>query len=333
MDMIFQLALTNLLTPIVLFFVLGVLAGAVKSDLALPEAISKSLSLYLMLAIGFKGGVELAHSGLGTAIILAMLAAVILSFIMPIISYGLLKVMTRLDGVNAAAISAHYGSISVVTFVAATGFLTMKSMPYEGYLVVLMAIMETPAIVSGLILARIGLNKNNSSTASKKPLMSGKLAHEVFLSGSIVLLMGAFIIGWITGESGMQTMSPMVEVPFKAVLAVFLLDMGLLVGRRIGDFSAVGLPLVAFGIIMPLIGSVLGLVSAALLGMSPGSGMLLIVLAASASYIVVPAAMRLSLPKANPAIYVTLSLGVTFPFNLIVGIPLYFAMANYFLTP
>lgn len=334
MDAVIELAFANLLTPIVLFFVLGVFAGAVKSDLALPEAVSKGLSLYLMLAIGFKGGVELAHSGLGQTILIAMLAGIILGFVIPVIAYVLLKVMARIDSINAAAISAHYGSISVVTFVAATGFLAMKSVTYDGYMVALMALMETPAIIAGLILARVGMvAADKKAGAVKKPLMSRELAHEVFLSGSIVLLMGAFVIGWTTGTDGMEIMSPMVEVPFKAVLAVFLLDMGLLVGRRIGDFKAVGLPLVAFGIIMPLIGAAMGLGTAVLLGMPLGSGLLLMVLAGSASYIVVPAAMRLSLPKANPAIYVTLSLAVTFPFNLLIGIPLYFAVAQLVLMP
>ena len=190
-----------------------------------------------------------------------------------------------------------------------------------------MALMETPAIVSGLGLAKLGSPEAGSI---RKPLMTRRVAREIFLSGSLVLLMGSFAIGWITGADGMEIMGPAVSDPFKAVLAVFLLDMGLLVGRRIGDFAAVGPSLVAFGVIMPMIGAGLGLLCAASLGMDSGDATLLIVLAASASYIVVPAAMRLSLPKANPAIYVTLSLAVTFPFNLIVGIPIYFAVAESF---
>ncbi|WP_425417559.1 sodium-dependent bicarbonate transport family permease [Oricola indica] len=328
MDSIFSLAIANLLTPMVLFFGLGLLAGALRSDLTLPEAVSKGISLYLMLAIGFKGGAELGSSGLTGSILTAMFAAVMLSFVMPAIAFFLLRMMTRLGSVDRAAISAHYGSISVVTFVAAAGFLTYEGVAYGGFMVALMALMETPAIVSGLALARLG---HSEPGAQKTPLMTRKVAHEIFLSGSIVLLMGSFAIGWITGHDGMKIMAPVIDDPFKAVLAVFLLDMGLLVGRRIGDFASVGASLIAFGILMPIVGAFLGFLSALAIGMESGDAMLLMVLAASASYIVVPAAMRLSLPQANPAIYVTLSLAVTFPFNLVVGIPLYFSIAQTFL--
>lgn len=329
MDALFELALINLTTPMILFFALGLLAGAVKSDLAFPEAISKGLALYLMLAIGFKGGVELAASGLTTTVVLTMIAAIIISFLLPFVAYALLRFMTRLDSVNSAAISAHYGSISVVTFVAATGFLTQNNIPYEGFMVAIMALMETPAIIAGLLLARLGMA---GAKSSKTPLVSKKLAHEIFLGGSIVLLMGSFVIGWITGSEGMEIMAPAISVPFKAVLSVFLLDMGLLAGRRLGDFGAVGPKLILFGVIMPPIGALFGLAAGYFLGLSVGGIMIFAVLSASASYIVVPAAMRLSLPKANPAIYVTLSLAVTFPFNLIVGIPLYFAAAEFLVS-
>lgn len=329
MDTLLQIAAANLLTPLVLFFALGVAAGVVRSDLALPEAISKGLSIYLMLAIGFKGGVDLVGNDITTMIIITLLVGVLLSFTLPVIAYTLLRFITRLDSTNAAAISAHYGSISIVTFVATTGFLGHKGFTYEGYLVAMMALMEAPAIISGLLLARRG---STDLSAPRKPVMSKKVAHEVFLSGSIVLLVGSFMIGWITGSDGMSIMAPVVQEPFKAVLAVFLLDMGLLVGRRLGDIGAVGRSLVAFGIIMPLIGATFGLAFGYLTGLSVGGTTLFAVLAASASYIVVPAAMRISLPKANPAFYVTLSLGVTFPFNLVIGIPLYFEVAQMIVT-
>lgn len=327
MNELLQLAIGNLVSPMVLFFALGVAAGRLKSDLTVPEAISKGLSLYLMLAIGFKGGVELATNGVSGTVAVALVLALVLSFGLPVIAYALLRALTRLDIPNAAAIAAHYGSVSVVTFVAATGFLGNRAIPYEGYLVAMLALMETPAIVTGLLLARRSVAAG--LTTSRAPLFSGEVAREVFLSGSVVLLVGSFAIGWTTGDKGMTVMAPAIMDPFKAVLAVFLLDMGLLVGRRLRDFRAVGWPVVAFGLYMPLIGAMIGLFAAHAIGLSQGGMTLVAVLAASASYIVVPAAMRLSLPQANPAIYVTLSLAVTFPFNLIVGIPLYHAAAQF----
>jgi hypothetical protein len=325
-----QIALGNLLSPIVLFFALGVAAGCVKSDLAFPEAISKGLSLYLMLAIGFKGGVELASNGVSLTVALALILAVALSFAVPFVAYAILRTTTRVDTPNAAAIAAHYGSVSVVTFVAATSFLGNRSIPYEGYVIAMLALMETPAIISGLLLGR----RRASEKAEKgAPFISSQLFRQVFLCGSVVLLVGSFIIGWITGDEGMTVMAPAVQEPFKAVLAVFLLDMGLLVGRRLGDFAKIGIPLVLFGIYMPVLGAAIGLATAYAIGLSIGGMTLVAVLTGSASYIVVPAAMRLSLPEANPAIYVTLSLAVTFPFNLVIGIPLYLAAARFIGAP
>lgn len=322
-----QIALGNLLSPIVLFFALGVAAGYVKSDLAFPEAISKGLSLYLMLAIGFKGGVELALSGVSVTVAIALVLAVVLSFAVPFVAYAILRATTRLDTPNAAAIAAHYGSVSVVTFVAATSFLGNRNIPYEGYVIAMLALMETPAIISGLLLAR------RRADGTETPFISSQVLRQVFLCGSVVLLVGSFIIGWITGDEGMTVMAPAVQEPFKAVLAVFLLDMGLLVGRRLGDFAKIGIPLVVFGICMPVVGAAIGLAAAYAIGLSIGGMTLVAVLTGSASYIVVPAAMRLSLPEANPAIYVTLSLAVTFPFNLVIGIPLYHAAARFIGAP
>lgn len=325
MTELLSIAAGNMLSPMVLFFALGVAAGWAKSDLAIPEAISKGLSLYLMLAIGFKGGAELASNGFSNTVAIALLLAVGLSFTIPLIAYALLKVTTRVDGANAAAISAHYGSVSIVTFVAATGFLAYQGVAYEGYLVAMLALMETPAIITGLLLARVGKPAPNDGG---KPIVSRQLLRQVLLCGSVVLLVGSFVIGWVTGQEGMEIMSPIVLDPFKAVLAVFLLDMGLLVGRRLDEFGKMGMALVLFGIGMPLIGASIGLIAAFAIGLSIGGMTLVAVLAGSASYIVVPAAMRLSLPEANPAIYVTLSLAVTFPFNLVIGIPLYHAAAT-----
>lgn len=327
METLLQLAIGNLLSPMILFFGLGAAAGCLRSDLAIPEAISKGLSLYLMLAIGFKGGVQLASNGVDGAVAAALVLALVLSFGFPLLAYALLRAATRLDIPNAAAVAAHYGSVSIVTFVAATGFLGYRAIPYEGYVVAMLALMETPAIVTGLLLARRSNAKGPA--APRAPFLSREVAREVFLSGGVVLLGGSFAIGWLTGDQGMSVMAPAIGDPFKAVLAVFLLDMGLLVGRRLRDFRAVGWPVAAFGIYMPLIGGTIGLLAAHAIGMSLGGTTLVAVLAASASYIVVPAAMRVSLPQANPAIYVPLSLAVTFPFNLIVGIPLFHAAARW----
>jgi len=322
---LFQIAAGNLLSPVVLFFALGVAAAYAQSDLTIPEPISKALSLYLMLAIGFKGGVALAASGIDSMVVVALTLAIGLSLLLPVIAFSLLRVVTSLDSRNAAAIAAHYGSVSIVTFVAASSFLEHRQVQYEGFLVAMLAVMETPAIITGLLLARRGLNETASD---QKSVFSPQVLRQVFLCGSVVLLVGSFMIGWTTGDSGMQIMAPLVKDPFQAVLAIFLLDMGLLVGKRLGDFGQVGKQLVLFGIYMPLIGAAIGMAAATAIGLSVGGITLVAVLAASASYIVVPAAMRLSLPQANPAIYVTLSLAVTFPFNLAFGIPLYHAIAS-----
>ena len=328
MNALLELALGNLLSPMVLFFALGVAAGWLKSDLSIHEVISKGLSLYLMLAIGFKGGAELAASGVGGTAALALILGLVLSFGMPLIAFALLRTATPLDVPNAAAVAAHYGSVSIVTFVAATGFLDYQSVTYEGYIVGMLALMETPAIVTGLLLA--GLATTGAATKSARPpVFSNTMLREVFLSGSVVLLGGSLVIGWATGAEGMEVMAPVVVEPFQAVLAFFLLDMGLLVGRRLNDFRTARWPLVAFGLYMPLIGATIALFAAHAIGLSLGGMTLVAVLAASASYIVVPAAMRVSLPEANPAIYVPLSLAVTFPFNLVVGIPLYYAAARW----
>jgi hypothetical protein len=321
MGELFQIAAGNLMSPVVLFFVLGVAAAYAKSDLAIPEPISKALSLYLMLAIGFKGGVALASSGLDSVVVVALTLAIGLSLLLPVIAFSLLRVVTSLDSRNAAAIAAHYGSVSIVTFVAATSFLEYRQVQYEGFL----AVMETPAIITGLLLARRGLSQ---TSGDHKSVFSPQVLRQVFLCGSVVLLAGSFMIGWTTGDRGMQIMAPLLKEPFQAVLAIFLLDMGLLVGKRLSDFGQVGKQLVLFGIYMPLIGAGIGMAAATAIGLSVGGITLVAVLAASASYIVVPAAMRLSLPQANPAIYVTLSLAVTFPFNLAFGIPLYHAIAG-----
>jgi hypothetical protein len=317
---VFSLAAETLVTPIVLSFVLGLFAALVRSDLSIPEAVAKGMSLYLLFAIGFKGGVSLADHGIDLTLGLTLLTGIILSAAIPLIAYVILRGLSGLSALDAAAVAGHYGSISIVTFVAASSVLESRGIPYDGYMVAVAAAMEAPAILSALWLV------TRSKGGGK---MEPGLWREIMLNGSIVLLIGAFLIGMITGEEGLTEIAPLVIAPFKGVLCLFLLDMGIIAGRGLrkgrGVLDAGAL---AFGIIMPLLGSLLGLGAAVLLGLPLGSALLLMVLSASASYIAVPAAMRVALPEANPSIYLTLSLGVTFPFNLVIGIPLYLALAS-----
>lgn len=332
-----DLAASNLLSPMVLFFALGIAAAAARSDLEIPQAVAKAMALYLMLAIGFKGGVGVSEHGLDLGALAGLVAAVALSFLIPLIAYWCIRLNGALPRVDAAAVAAHYGSISIVTFAVAVDQLTGLDIGYEGYLVAAAAAMEAPAIVSGLLLAqRHGQAKHDrgGSATGLNPPGSGALMREVAFNGAIVVLLGAFLIGWLTGRDGLDDISPLIVDPFKGVLCLFLLDMGLVAGRGLrkglGDLR---LPMLSFGLYMPLIGGALGAATAWLLGLSAGGAALLITLAASASYIAVPAAMRLALPEARPSIYLTLSLGITFPFNLAIGIPLYIGVAQWLTAP
>ena len=321
MDGILALAADNLLSPIILFFALGLLAAFAKSDLSIPEAIAKGMSIYLLFSIGFKGGAAVADHGVDATLLMSLLVGVILSFVLPVIAFALLRGMSRLNVTDAAAVAAHYGSISIVTFVAATSVIASAGLRSEGYMVAVAAVMEAPAILSALwIIARYG--KSGSD-------MEDGLMREILLNGSIVLLVGSFLIGWITGAEGMGRIAPFIVAPFQGVLCLFLLDMGLVAGRGLRDARAVLTPgLFLFGVTMPPIGALLGLGAGLMLGLSTGGVVLFMTLCASASYIAVPAAMRVALPEANPSVYLTLSLGVTFPFNLTLGIPLYLAVAS-----
>lgn len=313
---ILDLAATNLLSPVVLFFALGALAALARSDLSMPEAIAKGLALYLMMAIGFKGGVAVNTAGLTVAVISVAAAGIVLGFVIPMIAFAALRATTKLDTATAAAVAAHYGSISVVTFVAGTELLKAGGVVYDGYMVAVMALMETPAIVAGLWLA----SRDPTAKAQKA---SGELMREVFLNGSVVLLMGAFAIGWIVGEGGAVAVKPFFDDLFRGMLCLFMLDMGIIAGTRLRNAARVTWAMAAFAVYMPVIGAGLGLIASVLLGLSPGNAALLAILCASASYIAVPAAMRLALPQADPAVYLTLSLAMTFPFNLTIGMPLY----------
>lgn len=322
MEQLFALAADNLISPIILSFALGVAAALARSDLSIPEAAAKALSIYLLFAIGFKGGVSVADHGIDGTLGLALLAGVILSAVLPLVAFGLLKSMTNLGRLDAAAVAAHYGSISIVTFVAGTSVLESQGIGAEGYMVAVAAAMEAPAILSALWLVARG-----GGSGSKG--MDGALMREIMLNGSIVLLVGAFFIGWATGAEGLAEISSFIVSPFKGVLCIFLLDMGLVAGRGLRQGGGILRPgVLLFGVLMPLVGSVFGLTAGLLLGLSTGGVALMMVLSASASYIAVPAAMRVALPEANPSLYLTLSLGVTFPFNLTIGLPLYVAVAQ-----
>ena len=327
------LAVDNLLSPIILFFALGFGAALLRSDLAIPEAFGKAMALYLMLAIGFKGGVELSKQGLDWATAALMAAGALLSFVIPLIAYVILRGWVRLRQADAAAVAAHYGSISVVTFVAGMEFLSLMELGFDGVMVAVMAIMETPAIVSGIWLARRGGAAKGAARgrggAGQRPggLLDRDLMREIFLNGTVVLLIGAFLIGWITGPRGLDSIAPFVVAPFKGVLCLFLLDMGLVAASRLRGAADLSLRLVLFGLGMPLIGAACGLGCALVLGLDTAEMALLAILAGSASYIAVPASMRLAVPEASPGIYLTLALAITFPFNLTIGIPLYLALA------
>ena len=320
MDGLLTLAINNLSSPLILSFFLGLGAALARSDLTFPEAAAKALSIYLLFAIGFKGGVSVADHGVDLNLGAAILMGVILSAALPFVAFTLLKALTRLDRTNAAAVAGHYGSISIVTFVAGTSVLEGQDIPFEGYMVAVAAAMEAPAILSALWLL---------SARGGKKRMDGHLWREILLNGSIVLLVGAFAIGMMTGKDGLAEIESFIVSPFKGALCLFLLDMGLVAGRGIRQSRGViTLRLLLFGVLMPPIGASFGAGAALLLGLSTGGALLLMVLAASASYIAVPAAMRVAVPEADAGIYLTLSLGVTFPFNLTLGLPLYLAVAQ-----
>ena len=320
MSDIIALAADTLISPIILSFALGLLASLARSELSIPEAIAKAMSIYLLFAIGFKGGVSLNESGVTISLGLALGAGLVLSAILPFIAFVLLQSMTKLSRIDAAAVAAHYGSISIVTFVTATSVLERQGIASEGFMVAVAAVMEAPAILSALYLVTRSSGENN---------MDSTLWHEILLNGSIVLLVGSFFIGMITGKEGLAQIDSFIVSPFQGVLCLFLLDMGLVAGRGLRDAKkAIGLPLIGFSFLMPLIGAAIGGAAGWAIGLSAGGVALLMTLSASASYIAVPAAMRVALPEANPSIYLTCSLGFTFPFNLTIGIPLYVAVAT-----
>jgi hypothetical protein len=321
-----SLILQNLLTPPVLFFFLGVLAVLVGSDLEIPAPLPKLFSLYLLLSIGFKGGLELQHSGLGGQVLPTITAAVAMSLLVPIASFLVLRV--RFDGFNAAAIAATYGSISAVTFITAESFLETQHLPFDGFMVAALALMESPAIIVGLLLVKLAAPQNRPEA---QPMRWGSVLHEAFLNSSVFLLVGSLVIGLLVAAyspASVDKMLPFSDKLFYGALSFFLLDMGIVAAQRLSDLRSAGTFLIAFSVLMPLGNALVGALIARGLQLSPGNSLLFVVLCASASYIAVPAAMRMTVPEANPSLYISTALGVTFPFNIIVGIPLYMALIN-----
>ncbi|RYV49437.1 sodium-dependent bicarbonate transport family permease [Pengzhenrongella frigida] len=304
--------------PVILFFVLGLVAGLLRSELRLPPAIYEFLSILLLLSIGLKGGIELAKQPVIT-LLPQMLAVVALGIFLALTAFPVLRYLGRFTRADAASIAAHYGSVSVGTYAVAVAYLGARRIPFEAHMPLLLVLLEVPAVLVGIVLAR-GLSRRTRWTT---------VAHEVFLGKSIVLLVGGLLIGWAAGPVGLVTIEPLFFDLFKGFLAIFLLEMGLIAAAQAGMLRRHGLFLVAFGIGMPLFSALVGGAAGFFLGLSVGGTTILATLAASASYIAVPAAMRISVPEANPALSLTASLGITFPFNVLVGIPIYYALSKW----
>lgn len=318
----FQSLSTSLLSPMVLAFALGLFATIVKSDLRFPDELYTALTIYLLFAIGLKGGMKLDGMSLST-VGGPLLAAITLSAVIPIWCFYLLKSAVRLDSANAGAIAAHYGSVSAVTFSAVIAFLEIAKVPVEGFVPALLAVMEAPAIIVAIFLAMKTRHSGKSQPCDMK-----KLFHDLLTGKGIFLLLGGLAIGLLCGKSGFDQVAPLFDAPFKGVLTLFLLEVGLVTGRRLHDMKTAGWRLVAFALIMPVFHGLLGAVAGKCCGLGLGGATVLATLAASASYIAAPAAVRIALPQASPALYLTSSLAITFPFNMVLGIPLYHAFAK-----
>lgn len=308
-----------ILTPMVLAFLLGIVATLVGSDLKFPEGLYIGLTIYLLFAIGLKGGGKLSAISLAEFIKPAIVAVGVCIFI-AVFSYSILRFVGKFSAINAAAISAHYGSVSAVTFSEATAYLEYLQIPYEGFMPSLLALMEVPAIIISIFLARLA--KSDEKTNWKK------LLHELLTGKGNILLLGGMLIGLLSGKKGMEQISPLFEVPFRGVLVLFLLEVGMITGKKLSDLKNTGFFLIVFGITMPLINSIIGIYLSNMIGLSMGGAIIFGTLCASASYIAAPAAIRLALPEASPGYYLTASLAITFPFNIILGLPLYLNFAK-----
>ena len=329
----------NLLDPAILFFLLGVLAGAIKSNLEIPPAISRFLSLYLLMALGLKGGFALSQSGLTANVGISLAAAIVLAIFIPLMGYWFLR--RFVTGFDAAAVAATYGSVSAVTFVTAVQYLENQHIDYGGHMAAAMALMESPAIILAVVLANslrqktrpqiVSLSSGVASLSSppqKQSVSIGKILHESFTDGAQLLLLGAMLVGMMTGNEGKAAMEPFSGDLFKGMLSFFLLDMGLMAARNLPQVKGKSPALIAYAIIGPILHANMALGLAFILNLPAGDGALLMVLAASASYIAVPAVLKFALPEANPSLYFGLSLGVTFPLNILFGIPAYVSIAQ-----
>jgi len=318
--------MTILIDPTILFFIFGIFAGLVKSNLEIPQPISRFLSLYLLMALGLKGGFALNKSGFAPEIAISLGLAITLSIAIPLLSYNLLK--QRLDKLDAAAIAATYGSISAVTFITTVQVLDQVGISYGGHMAAAMALMESPAIIIAIILANRNRQERSNNKSGHTPL--GKVLHESFTDGGQLLLLGALVVGLISGEAGQKVMAPFSIDLFKGLLAFFLLDMGLLAAKSLGELKGKPTITLAYAFIAPPCHAMIALGLCHLLNIPLGDTILLMILAASASYIAVPAVLRHAMPEVSPAMYMGTSLGITFPLNIIVGIPVYIAIAKYF---
>ncbi len=316
-----NLLLDNLTNPALLFFFLGILAVQLRSDLEIPKNSSKFISLYLLLSIGFKGGQELSHSVLSMEIIWGLLFGIVLAISIPIYTYFILR--RRFSVANSGAIAAAYGSVSAVTFVTAISFLDMKQLAFGGHMVAVMALMEAPSIIVGVLLIAY-FDKNEKSEFN----ISNVIKHSV-TNGSVLLILGSLFIGFVASDEQAEGIKPFTTDLFKGFLAVFLLDMGITSGRKLADLLKKGWFALAFAIIVPLINGTAVAILSGLFSTNTSDRFLFAILAASASYIAVPAAMQLAAPKANPSLYLPMALAITFPFNITLGMPIYFYLAQY----
>lgn len=319
MDLISTMG-ASLLSPMVLSFALGILATLVKSDLKYPEGMYMGLTIYLLFSIGLKGGVKLSAVS-PSEIMMPTLAALAMCIIIPLLSYFLLKNIGKMKTVDAAAIAAHFGSVSAVTFSEGTAFLDLIKVPYEGYMPAIVAIMEMPAILIAIFLAKRAMPDSEGSM--------GKVLHELFTNKGSLLLIGGILIGFATGKKGFEQVSPLFEGLFRGMLCLFLLEVGLVTGRRLFELKKAGVFLFIYALFLPFVHAAAGIYAAHWAGLSMGGATLFGILCSSASYIAAPAAVRLAIPEANPSYYLTASLAIAFPVNVTVGIPVYLSMAQY----
>lgn len=330
----FEILKTNILSPIVLAFLLGIVSRLLRSELSLPKDLYSSLSIYLLLALGLKGGVELSESSVH-AIALPAAVTVLLGCITPVSAYVLLRKLGRFSSVDSAALAAHYGSVSAVTFIAATQFVSNLGAKPEGFMPTLLTLLESPGIHIALAigaLKRAKTQDQDSAPGSATPRSKASIFHEIFTARSMILLVGGLIVGLLMGAHGYEPIKPFFETGFKGALVLFLLEMGIIAGSRLSDLKRVGVPLVGLGVLLPILHGGLGVLLGHWGGLSVGGATVLGAMAASASYIAAPPAVRMTLPEANPTYYLTASLVVTFPFNLVIGIPLYYQLANLLAT-